>query len=337
MNNNTMKIFLSIIFCIIAGCEVCTQTSPTSPEAMKLSAEVVTLFQQKKYDEALPLAQKVIEIQVRESGKTHLSVGQAWRNLAYLQRRRGKTDEAEKAFENALDIYELNQPLAAADEKLFAELLDVVATYQAYAGKLDKAEKKLQRGLELQEKFYGRDALETSDALLKLAQVYQLKLEYDKASPLFLRALDIKINKLGGTNDETRYVYSNAYCSLTKSGQGEQAVQLREKIYPKELDADARTSKIPRIINGGVINGKALELRKPAYPAEAKAKNVSGTVKVQVTIDETGKVIFACAIDGPKELQRTSEIAAYNSRFSPTTLEGKLVQVTGVVVYNYVR
>ncbi len=335
-----MKFFLSIVLCFLIGLKVSAQTPPISPgttEALKLSAEVVTLFQQKKYDEALPLAQKVIEIRVRESGKNHLVVGQAWRNLAYLQQRRGKANEAETAFENALDIYEVNQPLAAADEKMFAELLDVVATYQANDGSFEKAEKKLQRALELQEKFYGRNALEASNALLKLAQIYQLKLEYDKASPLFLRALDIKINKLGGTNDETRYVYSNAYCSLTKSGQAEQATQLREKIYPKELNAAAQTSKNPRIINGGVINGKALELRKPVYPAEAKAKNVSGTVKVQVTIDETGKVIFACATDGPKELQRSSEIAAYNSRFAPTTLEGKLVQVTGVIVYSYVR
>ena len=335
-----MKVLFSIVLSCFVAVNVLAQTPPISPEAaeaLKLSAEVVKLFQQKKYDEALPLAQKVIEIQTKISGKTHLSVGQAWRNLAYLQQRRGKADETQKAFENALDIYEANQPLAAADEKMFAELLDVVATYQANEGSYEKAEKKLQRTLELKEKFYGKDALETSDTLLKLGQIQQFGGKYDKAAPLFIRALDIRTAKLGKTGDETRDVYNNAFCALTKSGDEEAAKQLREKYYPpKTVDPAQTGDKLPVTIQGGVINGKALKLAKPPYPAEARAKRASGPVSVQVTIDETGKVVFACALTGMKELHRTSEVAAYNSMFAPTTLKGKLVRVTGVIVYNFV-
>lgn len=334
-----MKTLLSIFISAVVFISVSAQTAPsatTSPEAVKLSAEVVRLFQQKKYDEALPLAQKVIEIREKESGKTHLTVAQAWRNLAYIQQQREKLNEAKQAFENALDIYEKNQPLSPADEKNFIELLGIVATYQANDGRIDKAEQKLQRAVELSEKTNGKDELETSDHLLKLAQIYQLKLEYAKAAPLFLRVLDIKAVKLGKTNDETRFVFSNATCALRKSGQEEQIKSLRETFYPPKPNQDSPTGSSPKIINGGVINGKALELAKPAYPAEARAKRASGAVSVDVTIDEAGKVIFACASSGAKELQRASEIAAYNSKFAPTTLAGQPVKVTGVVIYNYV-
>jgi tetratricopeptide (TPR) repeat protein len=339
-----MKILISMILIFVGSIEISAQTtksdaqlSPALQEAAKLSSEMVSLFRQKKFDEALPLAQKVVEIRERESGKTHLSVGQAWSNLAYIQQRRGVSDEAERAFENAFDIYELNQPLTAEDEKVFAELLDVVATYQANGGKLEKAEKKLQRSLELREKFYGKDALETSDSLLKLAQVQQLGGSYSKAAPLFIRALDIRAAKLGASSDETRDVYNNAYCALTKLGEEERANQLREKFYPPKTGDKSQTdAKIPVTIQAGVVNGKALVLAIPPYPAEARAKRAKGTVKVQVTIDETGRVVFACALSGEMELRRASEFAAYDSKFSPTTLEGKTVRVTGVIVYNFV-
>jgi len=106
-----MKILLLITFFIFNIVCVSAQTPPLSPalqEAQKISAEVVKLFQQKKYDEALPLAQKAISIREKELGKSHISVAQAWRNLAYIQFQREKRNEAENAFEKAFEIYEKN-------------------------------------------------------------------------------------------------------------------------------------------------------------------------------------------------------------------------------------
>lgn len=115
---------------------------------------------------------------------------------------------------------------------------------------------------------------------------------------------------------------------MTKLGKEEQAQQLREKFYPPQTgDVSQTKGKIPAAIQAGVVNGKALVLARPPYPAEARAKRASGAESVQVTIDETGRVIFACALNGMRELHRASEIVAYNSKFSPTILEGKTVRV----------
>jgi len=89
-------------------------------------------------------------------------------------------------------------------------------------------------------------------------------------------------------------------------------------------------------ISGGVLNGKAISLPKPPYPPIAKAAHAAGTVTVQVTIDESGKVISAHAVGGHPLLQQAAVQAAYGARFTPTQLSGQPVKVTGVITYNFV-
>jgi protein TonB len=89
-------------------------------------------------------------------------------------------------------------------------------------------------------------------------------------------------------------------------------------------------------ISGGVLNGKAISLPKPAYPPIARAAHAAGTVVVQVTIDENGNVIAAHAVSGHPLLQSAAVGAARQARFSPTKLSGQPVKVTGVIQYNFV-
>ncbi|MDT5059839.1 MAG: periplasmic protein TonB [Acidobacteriota bacterium] len=89
-------------------------------------------------------------------------------------------------------------------------------------------------------------------------------------------------------------------------------------------------------IRGGILNGKAISLPKPAYPAIARAAHASGIVKVFVTIDEDGYVISSRAIAGHPLLQEAAVQTVRQARFSPTLLSGQPVKVTGVIVYNFV-
>src|SRR6185369_7229763 len=89
-------------------------------------------------------------------------------------------------------------------------------------------------------------------------------------------------------------------------------------------------------ISGGVLNGKAISLPKPAYPPIARAAHASGTVVVQVLIDENGSVVSARAVSGHPLLQAVAVSAAKQARFSPTKLSGQPVKVTGVIQYNFV-
>ena len=90
-------------------------------------------------------------------------------------------------------------------------------------------------------------------------------------------------------------------------------------------------------ISGGVLNGKAISLPEPAYPPMGRAVKASGTVVVQVTVDEKGNVISARAVSGHPLLRATSVAAALRAKFSPTKLSGEPVKVNGVVNYNFAR
>ncbi|MEP6820616.1 MAG: energy transducer TonB [bacterium] len=90
-------------------------------------------------------------------------------------------------------------------------------------------------------------------------------------------------------------------------------------------------------ISAGVLNGRAISLPRPDYPADAKAAGAEGVVVIQVTVDEQGNVTEARALSGPKMLQEVSVNAALQAKFTPTLLQGEPVKVTGVIVYNFGR
>ncbi len=84
-----------------------------------------------------------------------------------------------------------------------------------------------------------------------------------------------------------------------------------------------------------VLNGRAVSLPKPPYPALAMSVKASGPVNVQVLIDEMGKVISAQAVSGHPLLRAAAVQAARQARFSPTILGDQPVKVSGVITYNF--
>jgi len=335
-----MKILLLLSIALIGSTSIHAQTqtrtaapATESRETAKLSEEVVRLFQAGKYDEALPVAKQAIEAREKELGPNHILVAQAWRNLAYVELNVKKEKDASKAFDKAFDIYEKNQPLLPSDEKMFAEMLEAVAVYDAVDGQLDKAVKRLLRAVEISERLNGANSEKTANPLLHLAQIYEAKGDYEKAEPILTRVLQIKTQKTGKIGSDPEHVYDSLSCTLTKLGRDGEAEALHAKYYPEDTNGPKDDTKT---IVGGVVNGRALFLPKPPYPVAAREVRAKGTVEVKVLIDEAGKVIFACAINGAKELQRASEISAYGSRFSPTLLSGQPVKVSGVITYNFI-
>ncbi len=88
-------------------------------------------------------------------------------------------------------------------------------------------------------------------------------------------------------------------------------------------------------VSGGVLNGTAVNLPPPVYPDAAKRMRISGTVTVDVILDETGKVVSANATNGPAMLRDAAIQAALKARFSPTKLSGQPVKVSGVINYKF--
>lgn len=110
----------------------------------------------------------------------------------------------------------------------------------------------------------------------------------------------------------------------------------------------------PKTVNGGVLNGKAVNLPNPAYPEAARDAGISGMIGVNIVVDENGWVIESRAeindmgkrvdVDGtmldplPADpmLREAAENAARKAKFAPTLLSGQAVRVKGMIVYNFV-
>jgi protein TonB len=86
----------------------------------------------------------------------------------------------------------------------------------------------------------------------------------------------------------------------------------------------------------GVLSSKAISLPQPTYPAMAKQIHLSGTVTVQILVDEQGKVLSAQTVSGHPLLQPSARDAALRARFTPTMLSGQPVKVQGLITYNFV-
>jgi len=70
-------------------------------------------------------------------------------------------------------------------------------------------------------------------------------------------------------------------------------------------------------------------------PRDKDGKHITGTVKVDVTVDEQGRVIAAEATSGPKELRAAAVEAAKQARFTAPRLHGQLIKIDGVLVYKF--
>ena len=105
----------------------------------------------------------------------------------------------------------------------------------------------------------------------------------------------------------------------------------------KEAPTTFTRTTADKLISGGVLNGKAVTMPMPEYPAIAKQANATGGVTVEVTVDEEGNVTSANAVSGHPLLRAAAVTAARQAKFAPTKLSGQAVKFTGVLVYNFAQ
>lgn len=320
-----MKAIYPILLLLVL-CSVCAaQVDPGDAE----SKEAVRIFSTGKYAEALPIAKDALSKREKALGGNHILVGQAWRNLAFIEQASGNSKEAAKAFDKSLDIYSQQKSLLKKDELDLAGLLEMIAYNDVKAGQYDKAIGKYKRTIEIRERLIGGETVELALPLSNLGRIYTGMGRYEDASAALVRAFNID-SKQAVQVPNSYLLEEAAACSLRKIGKNDEADALSKR-FPREPGGK------PKRIFGGVINGKAIFLQRPVYPAEAKLARASGTVSVLVLIDEEGKVVSACAASGHNLLWQASESAAYSSKFSATLLEGKPVKVSGAITYKFSR
>ncbi len=85
----------------------------------------------------------------------------------------------------------------------------------------------------------------------------------------------------------------------------------------------------------GSLIGYATEKANPVYPPTARNMRMTGIVKVELEIDETGKVARVQNTSGPPMLQRAATDAVKKWKFKPFTRGGQTTKATGFVNFNF--
>ncbi len=98
-------------------------------------------------------------------------------------------------------------------------------------------------------------------------------------------------------------------------------------------NADAPKNDAPLAV-GSLIEYVTQKV-SPVYPPAARTVRMSGVVKVDVVVDEQGKVTEVQKTSGPQMLQRAAADAIKKWKFKPFTRDGQPIKATGFISFNF--
>jgi CHAT domain-containing protein/tetratricopeptide (TPR) repeat protein len=215
-----------------------TENDRALHEARKLHTEFLRLYRVGRYDEARPLAERVMEIRERVLGKEHPDVGPPLYYLANLYVIKGKYAEAEPLFQRALTILESAE---GPEHPAVAAILNSLATLSYEIGDYAKAETFYQRALPISEKALGPDHPHVAGILNNLASLYYGRGDYAKAEQLYQRALNIREKVLGPEHPDvaaSHNLLAHLYINRGDYAEAEQLFQRALTISKKALGPD---------------------------------------------------------------------------------------------------
>ena len=85
----------------------------------------------------------------------------------------------------------------------------------------------------------------------------------------------------------------------------------------------------------GSLVAYALKQHAPIYPPAARSMRATGTVRVEVTVNEEGEVAEIENTSGPVLLQGAAKDAVMKWKFKPFMRDGKPVKATGFINFNF--
>jgi CHAT domain-containing protein/Tfp pilus assembly protein PilF len=164
-------------------------------EALKLRSQSDKLKRAGTYDQALPLAESVLEIRERILGAEDRDVAEALNDLARLCYSNGEYAKAEPLYQRALAIWE---KALGPDHLSVALSLSNLAVLYTLQGEYAKAGPMFQRALAIREKALRLDHTDIAASLNNLAEFYATYLgDGAKAEPLYQRSLAILEKAMG--------------------------------------------------------------------------------------------------------------------------------------------
>ncbi|WP_287734022.1 tetratricopeptide repeat protein [Microcystis sp. M095S1] len=210
--------------------QVISQASPQDKlaEAERLNQQVIQLYQQGKYNEAILLAEQALAIRKQQLGDNHPLTATSLNNLAELYRVQGRYSEAEPLYKQALAI--IKQQLGD-NHPLTAQSLNNLALLYRVQGRYSEAEPLYKQALAIRKQQLGDNHPLTAQSLNNLAALYYFQGRYSEAEPLYKQALAIIKQQLGDNHPDTASSLNNLALLYESQGRYSEA----EPLYKEAL------------------------------------------------------------------------------------------------------
>ncbi|WP_235440906.1 tetratricopeptide repeat protein, partial [Limnoraphis robusta] len=206
-----------------------SQQSPGLEEANRLNQQAIQLYEQGRYDEAIPLAKRVLEMYQKLLGDEHPYVAASLNGLALLYHSQGRYSEAEPLLIQAL---EMTRKLLGDEHPDIAQSLNNLAALYESQGRYSQAEPLYKQALEMRQKLLGEEHPHVAATLNNLAALYESQGRYSEAEPLFIRALEMRRKLLGDEHPDIALSLNNLAALYESQGRYNEA----EPLYKQALE-----------------------------------------------------------------------------------------------------
>jgi len=110
----------------------------------------------------------------------------------------------------------------------------------------------------------------------------------------------------------------------------------KEMMRAEEAEkAAAAGMPLPKIVDYGVLKGRAVYLPHPDYPKIGTFGPIRNDTIIRIIVGKDGSVESAGVISGLPQNFTPTRIAACSSKFTPTLLRGEPIKVTGTIIYSF--
>ncbi|NET67072.1 MAG: tetratricopeptide repeat protein [Moorea sp. SIO1G6] len=207
-------------------------------KAKQLNQQVIELYKQGKYSEAIPLAQDALRIRKQLLGEEHPDIATSLNDLGLLYDAMGRYEQAEPLLNQAL---EMRRRLLGKEHPSVALSLNNLAELYYSMARYSEAEPLYTQALEMRKRLLGDEHPDVAISLNNLAGLYYSMGRYEQAEPLYTQALNMYRQLL---RDEHPLVASSLnnlallYKSMGRYEQAEplytQALEMRRRLLGKE-------------------------------------------------------------------------------------------------------
>ena len=341
MKNLLFAALIAVTMCV----SVRAQTAESDKDALNmLNRRVNEAVKEGRLSDALDAARSAVELAKKISGEKSEDAAIAFYNLGEVYIAKKNYEEAVPTLHAALDFFESAENKFG---KMAAKTAQNLGIAYGYAKNHTSAEKYLIQAVAFAEKFYANEKNEILPYLVNLRNFYIYIGDFNKADERFIYDYTLAAKLFSRESPELETIEDAHYCFATRFF-SENMAERRIKRF-RELIEELQTDTKPSFDlfassseteeeedDENVVKPKGIKLARPSYPSQARWDGARGLIPVKITIDVTGKVIEAKTFCGHAALRKVSEKSAMKSRFTPTLVKGKPVQVTGYIIYNFI-